>query len=443
MTVAACFLTAAAAMDAPQGAKSESEITDPPFIMISCLTDDYPSKFKVSIEHWMQYEGQDVEIYYTLKAFPDDDDSQALYSGPYMGPIYFDCYNYIEFFMRPWSWTYYFTAYAVAGMEPSELAYDELHFDYIDFCYTLHNPDAFYVDGFYYEENSDDQTTVSITHSDGGFVEDFDNSIPPAMKLWNYDYPDVVDLVIPSEITHEGQTYQVTRIDGMTFAGLENLRSVTIPPTIKTVGPYAFLNSNNLEDIYISDLEAWCRIKFDYWSGLLSMISPGDINFHVNNTILTNLVIPDNIDSLFCSFTGLRSLRSVVIPASVRYMDNVFVSCDSIKTATCLATTPPELSGDWPDFQVDYTSLYVPKSALESYKNHPVWGKMNHIYAIEDRGDVNGNGSINISDVTTLISYLLGTESGSFNEAFADVNGDSIINISDVTALINILLEGD
>lgn len=54
-------------------------------------------------------------------------------------------------------------------------------------------------------------------------------------------------------------------------------------------------------------------------------------------------------------------------------------------------------------------------------------------------GDVNGDGQVNISDVTALIDLLLG---GGEAPAQADVNNDSNVSISDVTALIDMLLGG-
>ena len=53
-------------------------------------------------------------------------------------------------------------------------------------------------------------------------------------------------------------------------------------------------------------------------------------------------------------------------------------------------------------------------------------------------GDVNGDGKVNVSDVTTLINMILGVTA--MNESVADVNGDGKVNVSDVTALINIIL---
>ena len=54
-------------------------------------------------------------------------------------------------------------------------------------------------------------------------------------------------------------------------------------------------------------------------------------------------------------------------------------------------------------------------------------------------GDVNDDGIVNITDVTTLIDYLLGN-SMTINEAAADISGDGLINISDVTTIIDFLL---
>ena len=58
------------------------------------------------------------------------------------------------------------------------------------------------------------------------------------------------------------------------------------------------------------------------------------------------------------------------------------------------------------------------------------------------RGDVNGDGSVNISDVTALIDYLLSGNALGISLSGADCNQDSSVNISDVTALIDYLLSG-
>ena len=58
-------------------------------------------------------------------------------------------------------------------------------------------------------------------------------------------------------------------------------------------------------------------------------------------------------------------------------------------------------------------------------------------------GDLNCDGFVNISDVTSLIDYLLSGDDTQISTKNADVDGDGVINISDVTELIDILLRGD
>ena len=57
------------------------------------------------------------------------------------------------------------------------------------------------------------------------------------------------------------------------------------------------------------------------------------------------------------------------------------------------------------------------------------------------KGDVDGDGSVGIADVTILIDYLLA--GGTINEAAADMDDSGTVTISDVTALIDQLLSGN
>lgn len=54
------------------------------------------------------------------------------------------------------------------------------------------------------------------------------------------------------------------------------------------------------------------------------------------------------------------------------------------------------------------------------------------------KGDVDGNGMVNVSDVTALINHILGTTTWPQNRA--DIDGNGVVNVSDVTALINLIL---
>ena len=73
------------------------------------------------------------------------------------------------------------------------------------------------------------------------------------------------------------------------------------------------------------------------------------------------------------------------------------------------------------------------------------WTKSEKITLFEnthnyERGDVNHDGSINISDVVALINGEL--SGGGYCDICCDVNGDGAVSISDVTTLINLVLSG-
>ena len=55
-------------------------------------------------------------------------------------------------------------------------------------------------------------------------------------------------------------------------------------------------------------------------------------------------------------------------------------------------------------------------------------------------GDVNGNGIVNMDDLTALINYLVFGHTEPFNAVNADVNQDHYVGMDDLTALINILV---
>jgi|GEM_PF-1137047 len=58
-------------------------------------------------------------------------------------------------------------------------------------------------------------------------------------------------------------------------------------------------------------------------------------------------------------------------------------------------------------------------------------------------GDVNGDGEVSITDVTTLVDHLLGSTPATFDADAANVNHDGDISIGDVTALVDIILDNE
>ena len=172
-----------------------------------------------------------------------------------------------------------------------------------------------------------------------------------------------------------------------------------------------------------------------------------------------DVVIPESVTSggktytvtgiIPYAFYSSNRLNSVDIPNTVTSIGaEAFYNSWNICQIICRASVPPvfeQEDGSFGDFFscYDLATLYVPAESLQAYRNHEVWGRFETIAAIEDEhevGDINGDGTISISDVTGLIDLLL---SGGDMPSYADANGDGAVTIKDVTDLIDMLLSGN
>ena len=89
--------------------------------------------------------------------------------------------------------------------------------------------------------------------------------------------------------------------------------------------------------------------------------------------------------------------------------------------------------------------LTIPAGAIVIYTLGEQVHELNFHYTIAGGsvvipGDVDGDGFVNIADVTALIDIML---NNSDTPAAADVDGDGAVNIADLTALIDLLLNGN
>ena len=94
------------------------------------------------------------------------------------------------------------------------------------------------VDGIYYDITSMTDLTVEVTSGDNKYSG---------------------DIVIPSTITYKSRTFTVTSIGESAFS-FSDIKSISIPSSIKTIKDWSFSSCFGLEDVYIDDLVAWCNI---------------------------------------------------------------------------------------------------------------------------------------------------------------------------------------
>ena len=122
----------------------------------------------------------------------------------------------------------------------------------------------------------------------------------------------------------------VTGIGSAAFRNCDNLWSVTIPNSVTSIGCGAFIACNNLKEVYITDIAAWCKIKFE---SLASNPLYHESNLYVNGTLVTDLVIPNSVTSIGGkAFCYCSSLTSITIPNSVTSIGyDAFAACNNLK----------------------------------------------------------------------------------------------------------------
>ncbi|MBR5170375.1 MAG: leucine-rich repeat protein [Muribaculaceae bacterium] len=144
------------------------------------------------------------------------------------------------------------------------------------------------------------------------------------------------------------------------------------------------------------------------------------------------------------------SITEVELPSTlVEVRPSAFSGISDITRVTCLATTPPECSGESGNYFTDAVfqnaTLQVPMRSVELYQNAAIWSNFQHIEGIDTGddsdllGDVNNDHLVNITDAIELINYIL-NDAGDINLEAANVNGDDEVNISDAIAIISYVL---
>ena len=135
---------------------------------------------------------------------------------------------------------------------------------------------------------------------------------------------EITELVIPST---------VTIIRPYTFRGCSGLTSVTIPNSVTYIGNNAFNNCNNLTSVHISDLDAWCRIAFNYYDSNPLYYAH---HLYLDEEEITELVIPSTVTNIDANaFAYCDGLTSVTIPNSVTSIGgSAFSGCSGLSSIT-------------------------------------------------------------------------------------------------------------
>ena len=200
------------------------------------------------------------------------------------------------------------------------------------------------------------------------------------------------------------------------FRGGETLAHVNLPTSLRVIEHAAFSDNVSLEEIVVP--HGVTTIEERAFAGCSGM---------------SRAELPSTLTSIgHSAFSNVPDLTELVVKATT--------------PPTCQIYIDPKTHTRYEVFMEDHYSnvnLTVPTGSKSAYQAASTWKKFlnigEEVFPIEaNRGDVNADGTVSISDVTALIDYLLGSDvpisTGS------DCNLDGTISIADVTTLIDYLL---
>lgn len=296
---------------------------------------------------------------------------------------------------------------------------------------------------------------------------------------------------------------KVTEIGTSAFYKCKSLKEITIPASVKTIGITAFESCTSLENIKVEmGNQNYVEIDGALFSKDLrtlyqyplaraadSYVVPGTVTVIEEGAFaenkLTSITFPEGLKKIGKDACGWSPLKEVVIPDSVTEIGNwAFCGCTQLKSAKLSKNTAilPNLlfyntaleSVKIPEGVTDInkkafadtklTSVIVPKSvvkinsmALGYYEDQPVanyaikgykqsaaetYAKENgfKFIDVEQLGDVDLNGVIDISDATLIQKYIAHLETiDEIQLKVADVNGDKNVDIKDATRIQQML----
>ncbi len=247
-----------------------------------------------------------------------------------------------------------------------------------------------------------------------------------------YNCSRLTEIIIPES---------VTSIEIGAFYNCSNLKDITIPDSIQFIGEQAFYNTEwyynqpdglvyagkvaycykgempeNTEIILRDDTVSITNSAFYGCLGLKSIIIPDSVKSIGNGIFyyclnLTDVIIPKSITSIgWHTFKGCSSLKSMTIPENITSIeDYAFQGCSEL-TKIIIENPECEIENDENTIS-DTATIYGYKDSTaqayaEKYKRNFVVLDDKPSDSKIIKGDVTGDGTIDIADVVAVASYV-------------------------------------
>ena len=272
-----------------------------------------------------------------------------------------------------------------------------------------------------------------------------DHEVEVATQYINFERPEdpkyvyAGDIIIPETVTIEGTEYTVTHIGGGAFFLSENLKSVSVPNTVREIEDFAFpccwglrhvrlgssvqtlgsspnyidavfYQCSRLRDIEVDESNPWYSsydgILYDKEQKALLYCPKGKEKFKFAPTVTSieesafsgvksseTIIIPETVENIEqWAFAGFKLQHDFVISKGVKSIGKKAFDFSSWDTnfyyTKIINLNPVPLECDDLFNKEVYIEsiLYVPEESIEAYKSWYPWSEFRNIRSLEESG---------------------------------------------------------
>lgn len=181
-------------------------------------------------------------------------------------------------------------------------------------------------------------------------------------------------------------------LDNSAVQGCKALKKVTVGTALYSIHRHAFKDCTAIEELYIPDLESWCKMKTEYTESNPMFYAQ---RAYIGGVLMEDLVLPEHITSFdmyafeaadclksvvihdkitsFRGFSNCSNLTNVVIGSGVREIgDGAFRNCPNLKTVIFRGSAP-EVGFPGACFEQSPATCYYPKDDLSWNEDAFYW----------------------------------------------------------------------